>query len=68
MPETSTTRKRLSAGGRFWAIPSGLQTAGDHLAGGNSLPPAVCKPPGVRLVSAGGFVLGAGDILYRRRF
>ena len=48
-----TTRKRLIAGGRFWAIPGGLQTAGDHLAGGNTLPPAVCKPPGVSLVSVG---------------
>ena len=49
-----TTRKLLTAGGQNQAIPGGLQTAGDHLAGGNSLPPAVWKPPGVTQVSAGG--------------
>ena len=63
MDQGYTTRKRLSAGGRFWAIPGGLQTSGDHLAGGNSLPPAVWKPPGVTKVSAGGFAQTAGGIL-----
>ena len=32
-----TTRDYLTAGGQIWLIPGGLQTAGDHLAGGNGL-------------------------------
>ena len=63
-----TTRETLTAGGQNSVIPGGLQTAGDHLAGGNTLPPAVCKPPGVSLVSAGCLCQPPGILLYRRRF
>ena len=48
-----TTRDRLTAGAPECPIPGGLQTAGDHLAGGNTLPPAVCKPPGVTQFTTG---------------
>ena len=55
LEEQATTRETLTAGGQNWVIPGGLQTAGDHIAGGNSLPPAVCKPPGVNQFTTGSF-------------
>ena len=36
-----------------FATAGRLQCAGDHHAGGNGLPPADCKPPGVTQNSAG---------------
>ena len=63
-----TTRETLTAGGQNWVIPGGLQTAGDHIAGGNSLPPAVCKPPGVTQFTTGALHKQPGVFCYRQLF
>ena len=63
-----TTRDRLTAGAPECPIPGGLQTAGDHLVGGNTLPPAVCKPPGVTQFTTGALHKQPGVFCYRQLF
>jgi hypothetical protein len=55
-----TTRKKLTAGDLKRLTAGTFGFFGDHLAGGNSLPPAYCNSPGVTPVSAGGFAQNAG--------
>jgi hypothetical protein len=63
-----TTTENLTAGALKWPIPGVLQFASDHLAGGNDLPPAYCKPPGVTQNTAGALSQTAGGNIYRWRF
>jgi hypothetical protein len=65
---TSTTRQRLTTGDLKWLTAGTFAFASDNLAGGNALPPAFCKPPGVTQNTAGTLSQTAGGNIYHRHF